>query len=132
MAEDPNELPLLGFVSVTCLYKLHLIFTREGLGCPKDIPRSVAHLSVAASWGHVRSMNFIAHALFDADSWLLQYGREQEETRRKDVMLELLSGMPSNSSAKVGGVADGQAADASTNRYYAIRMCTIFVFIGQS
>lgn len=94
---------------------------REGLGCPKDIPRSVAHLSVAASWGHVRAMNFLAHALFDADSWLLQYGREQVETRRKEVMLELLSGVRSNSSAHAVGV-DGQhevgrdGVDGSANR----------------
>ena len=56
-----------------------------------DIPRSVAHLAVAASWGHVRSLNFLSHALYDADSWLMQYGREQVAVRRQKAMLNVLT-----------------------------------------
>ena len=64
---------------------------REGKGTAVDIPRSVAHLAVAASWGHVRSLNFLSHALYDADSWLMQYGREQVAVRRQKAMLNVLT-----------------------------------------
>jgi hypothetical protein len=78
---------------------------REGLGCPKDVPRSVAHLAVAASWGHLRALNFLAHALYDADSWLAQYGREQHLHRRKQAMASVLAGTSSYHSQ--GGVLTG-------------------------
>ena len=65
--------------------------SREGKGTAVDIPRSVAHLAVAASWGHVRSLNFLSHALYDADSWLMQYGREQVTVRRQKAMLNVLT-----------------------------------------
>lgn len=83
---------------------------REGLGCPKDIPRSVAHLAVAASWGHVRALNFLAHALYDSDSWLAQYGREQHEVRRKHAMLSVLT------STAESGISSGSAGSDKTNK----------------
>lgn len=77
---------------------------REGLGCPKDVPRSVAHLAVAASWGHSRALNFLAHALYDADSWLAQYGREQHAMRRRQAMLRVLTSDRDSSAAATGKV----------------------------
>ncbi len=80
-----------------------------------DIPRSVAHLAVAASWGHVRSLNFLSHALYDADSWLLQYGREQVAVRRQKAMLNLLTRddpVKANTTGLSGG-SGTSSADAS-------------------
>lgn len=50
---------------------------REGTGGPIDVPQAVAHLAQAASLGHIRAMNFLAHGLYDPESWLGQFGREQ-------------------------------------------------------
>lgn len=91
-----------------------------------DIPRSVAHLAVAASWGHVRSLNFLSHALYDADSWLLQYGREQVAARRSKAMLNVLmrddDHLKSNgvnasgvNGAGAGGAKDKAGAGAKTD-----------------
>jgi TPR repeat protein len=89
-------------------FSLAMIY-REGLGCPKDIPRSVAHLAVASSWGHVRALNFLAHALHDGDSWLAQYGREQHALRRHRAMLSVLLATPAHD----GELGAGFAVEAS-------------------
>jgi TPR repeat protein len=57
----------------------YAMMLREGVGGPIDIPLALVHLAVAASHNQVRSINFLAHALFDPDSWLGQYGREQKQ-----------------------------------------------------
>jgi TPR repeat protein len=90
-------------------FSLAMIY-REGLGCPKDIPRSVAHLAVAASWGHVRALNFLAHALHDGDSWLAQYGREQHALRRHRAMLSVLLATPAHDGEMGAGGAGAATA----------------------
>jgi len=55
-----------------------------------DIPLSVVHLAEATSLGHVRAANFLAHGLFDSESWLRQYGRDEEVKRKKEAMLNTL------------------------------------------
>lgn len=100
-------------------FSLAMIY-REGLGCPKDLPRSVAHLAVAASWGHLRALNFLAHALYDGDSWLAQHGREQHLQRRTKAMAAVLTGAPTvtvnfmshNSTAASNTSAATAAADS--------------------
>ena len=47
----------------------------EGLTAGPDIPGCMKYLTRAASTGHVRSLNFLAHALFDHESWLGHYSR---------------------------------------------------------
>jgi TPR repeat protein len=94
-------------------FSLAMIY-REGLGCAKDVPRSVAHLAVAASWGHVRALNFLAHALHDGDSWLAQYGREQHALRRHRAMLSVLLSTPTHDGEMHAG-AGGAAASSSSN-----------------
>ena len=63
---------------------------REGKGGPVNIPLCVAHLAHAASWGHVRALNFLAHGLYDSESWLHQYGREQHLLERNAAMRSML------------------------------------------
>lgn len=43
----------------------------------KDIELGLLHLSRAIALGHLRSMNYLAHAFFDSTSWLHNYVREQ-------------------------------------------------------
>lgn len=90
---------------------------REGQGGPRDVPRSVAHLAVAASWGHMRALNFLAHALYDEDSWLAQYGREHHLQRRKQAMASVLSGdRPYHShSGGVAGIGPPATSVSSSN-----------------
>lgn len=65
---------LLG--SEDAIFSLAVMF-KEGFGGETSIPTAVTLFAAAATLGHVRSMNYIAHALFDAESWLAHYGREQ-------------------------------------------------------
>jgi TPR repeat protein len=70
------------------------IMLKEGIGGPVSIPLCVLHLAQAASKSHVRALNFLAHGLFDPESWLGQYGREEaakkilaeKEVRRKKAL----------------------------------------------
>ena len=48
----------------------------HGEGGAKDIELSVLHLCIGASFGHLRSMNSLAHALLDHYSWLATYARD--------------------------------------------------------
>lgn len=64
-----------------------------------DIPLSVVHLAEAASLGHVRAANFLAHGLFDSESWLRQYGREEELKRKKEATFDVL--FPNRTKASV-------------------------------
>ncbi len=48
----------------------------EGEGNHVNIPLAVHHLTEAVSGGHVRATNFLAHGLYDPESWLAGYGRE--------------------------------------------------------
>lgn len=52
-----------------------------------DIPRTVAFITISASLGSFRAMNFMAHALFDSTSWLAQYGRETRLRYRNEAIL---------------------------------------------
>jgi len=47
-----------------------------------DVPQIVHHLAEAITLGHVRSANFLAHGLADPESWLAQYGRQEEAKER--------------------------------------------------
>jgi TPR repeat protein len=73
-------------------FSLGVLYREGSPEVPRDVPRGVAHMAVAASWGHVRSLNYLAHALYDGDSWLAQYGREQQRARRNEAMMEALVG----------------------------------------
>jgi hypothetical protein len=103
-------------------FSLGVLYREGSPEVPRDVPRGVAHMAVAASWGHVRSLNYLAHALYDGDSWLAQYGREQQRARRNEAMMEALVGsavvVPSPEKAvppvtKVGTSAAPAAAGAA-------------------
>lgn len=64
---------------------------REGLAGAVDIPLSVFYLSKASSNGHMRSLSFLSHGLYDANSWYSQFGREQLASLRNQVLLSALN-----------------------------------------
>lgn len=55
------------------------------LNFEKNISAALRLLTTAASHGHLRASNYLAHALFDGESWLAQHGRERlaQITQRK-------------------------------------------------
>jgi TPR repeat protein len=64
-----------------------------------NIQVAVSYLAAAASRGHVRALNYLAHALFDAESWLAQYGREQVALQRSNAYAAALLQQPFNDSS---------------------------------
>lgn len=50
---------------------------KDGEGGERNIEEAVKHFCKAASSGHLRSINFLAHALYDSESWLGSYSREK-------------------------------------------------------
>lgn len=67
--------------STDALFSLSYIW-REGLLGRQNIPLSVALLATAASFGEVRSIDYLIHALYDSRSWLYQFGRENNLKKR--------------------------------------------------
>eukprot|EP01038_Epipyxis_sp_PR26KG_P017360 gene17360-23977_t len=63
---------------------------REGIGGQVSIPYCLFFLSLGASRGHVRSINFLAHALFDQESWLAHYGKENIFEKQNLLILDSL------------------------------------------
>ena len=47
-----------------------------------DVPRAVLFLAEAINRGHIRSMNFLAHALYDKESWLYTHSRDERAAQR--------------------------------------------------
>ena len=59
-----------------------LYISEDDYGDP-DIETAVVHLVQASNAHHVRAMNFLAHGLYDPDSWLNLYGRRNAEMKRR-------------------------------------------------
>lgn len=76
--------------SINAHFSLAVLHLEGRQGTP-DIPQCVFHLAMASALGHTRALNFLAHALFDGDSWLHDYGRSQHE---KMTSLDILGGHP--------------------------------------
>jgi hypothetical protein len=53
-----------------------------------DVRGALPYLARAAGYGSVRALNFIAHALYDAESWIGSYAR-QRKLENKHYYLEL-------------------------------------------
>ncbi|KAJ1418481.1 hypothetical protein B484DRAFT_481628, partial [Ochromonadaceae sp. CCMP2298] len=85
-----------------------------GILYKNDIPRCMAHLSVAASNGHMRSLNFLSHALHDGDSWLAQYGREQQILRRLEEMRGVMFDAYGAASAHASASASANASTSTS------------------
>ena len=69
--------------SVDAHFSLFFIFqTGEGLDNTPNIPLAMHHLVESVNSGHVRAMNFLAHGLYDPESWLSGYGRESAYASR--------------------------------------------------
>lgn len=67
---------------------------KEGIGGPVSIPRTVFYLTLAANKGHLRSLNYLAHGLFDVDSWLHAFDREFKLLKRsKELVSAVLLSM---------------------------------------
>ena len=49
--------------------------TREGIGGDIDLPLAVDYFAKATSLGNIRAANYLAHALWDSESWLGNYAR---------------------------------------------------------
>ena len=73
----------------------YAMLLREGKGGITNVPLAVVHLAVAASRQHLRSINFLAHALFDPESWLGHFSRVEKRKHRKESKDRLLSSDPS-------------------------------------
>ena len=54
------------------------IMVKEGEGGPVDIPLAVQYMARAASLGNIRAMNYLAHALWDPESWLGEHERARD------------------------------------------------------
>lgn len=50
----------------------------------QNIPLALHLMSLAASMGHIRAITNIAHALYDVESWLGHYAREQQLNQFKN------------------------------------------------
>jgi TPR repeat protein len=58
---------------------------QSGQGGKVDVPGAIRHSVIAANAGHARSKYFLAHALYDPESWLYTWGRQQTwKTQEKD------------------------------------------------
>jgi hypothetical protein len=55
---------------------------KHGEGGPPSIPLAVLHLAQASSLGNIRAINYLAHALWDPESWLATYARERDYVLR--------------------------------------------------
>lgn len=49
----------------------------QGQAGYKDVPTAMVHFVKAINMGHIRATNFVAHALYDPESWLYGYGRQE-------------------------------------------------------
>ena len=63
---------------------------KEGIGGPASIPRTVFYLTLAANKGHLRSLNFLAHGLFDVDSWWHTFDREFKDLKRSKELVAMI------------------------------------------
>lgn len=80
------------------------IMMKHGEGGPPNIPLAVLHLAQACSLGNIRAINYLAHALWDPESWLAVYAREREyvlRSGRREVIIESSLRWTYNSSAPI-------------------------------
>lgn len=57
-------------------FQIALIYKAGGDSIPVDIPKTVVHLTLAASLGSTKALSYLAHAFFDQNSWIVKYSRE--------------------------------------------------------
>jgi TPR repeat protein len=57
-------------------FQIALMYKDGSTFIPADIPRSVVHLTLAASLGSTKALSFLAHAFYDKNSWIAKYARE--------------------------------------------------------
>jgi TPR repeat protein len=80
---DTDRLSALEYYSRAAEYDFHeshfqlaLMYKEGSKFVPVNIPRSVVHLTLAASLGSTKAISFLAHAFYDKNSWIVKYSRE--------------------------------------------------------
>lgn len=63
------------------------LMLRDGEGGEVDVPLSVFYMSVAAQFGSVRAVIYLARALYDPRSWLGSFSRQQRRLHRDHWLL---------------------------------------------
>jgi TPR repeat protein len=57
-------------------FQLALMYKEGSKFIPVNIPRTVVHLTLAASLGSTKALSYLAHAFYDQNSWVMKYARE--------------------------------------------------------
>ena len=86
---------------------------REGKGGIVNVPLAIVHLARASSLGMIRAINFLAHGLYDHESWLAQYGREQQLLLLKQQNSSYYSGKSINSKLDITEINNKTAVNAT-------------------
>jgi len=63
-------------------------------GGPLDVPGAIRHAVIAANAGHARSKYFLAHGLYDPESWLYAWGRQQTWAKQEKNRVRYMYGRP--------------------------------------
>ena len=94
---------------------------QAGQGGSVDIPGAVRHSVIACNAGHTRSKYFLAQALYDPESWLYTYGREQA-WREQENQRRVLLGQPeiSEPSAATEASFDGWRYDPKVSSQFIL------------